>query len=153
MEKEARNLFGMGQTTLGNANRATANRRSSMAVLFVLGEVSFDGCVTKTILSANADKSPISAVNYSAFNPRESQMNPPGNTSLGPSGSCAEPRSLESRMSRGPRMTYSLQGFPKGLLRRCVSASGKPESIVASRCNRSGTLHCFVARKACTHLD
>jgi hypothetical protein len=43
MEKEARNLFGMGQTTLGNPNRPTVNRRSSMVVLFVLGKVPFDG--------------------------------------------------------------------------------------------------------------
>ena len=44
MEKEARNLFGMGQTTLGTANRPTVSRRSSMVVLFVLGKVPFDGC-------------------------------------------------------------------------------------------------------------
>jgi hypothetical protein len=75
MEKEARNLFGMGQTALGNANRPTVNRRSSMVVLFVLGEVSFDGCVTKTILSANANKSPISAVNY-AQSPRAIRQKP-----------------------------------------------------------------------------
>jgi hypothetical protein len=127
MEKEARNLFGMGQTALGNANRRLLIVDPLWVVLFVLGEFSFDGCVTKTILSANANNR--QARRSTMLKVREQS----GKNLILKRRKCANDESVKSQRNTALfRCTYG--AYPSGL------ESNNPKAIASgpSRCYSKG---------------